>query len=245
MFRNAESPLRPFMDEIREVPPVTRALVAATLAVSGPVMLQLVSPYPLLFVWGYVKEGQLWRIPTSFFLGGSGMTFLFDLALLYRNSDGLETICYNRRSADYAWQLLLASGAILALNIPLKSFILYRALLLCLTHLSSRLNPEPPMSIFGLFSIKAFYLTFVLLSLDFLNGGPAAAVVSLTGIIVGHAWYMLEWQDDTLPCNSLGGGRGSAIGRPPAWFERWVGDRPPSGRNEGGVTGGTTARANP
>lgn len=48
-----------FMDEIRKIPPVTRTLVAATIAISGPVMLQLISPYKILFVWKYVKQGQV------------------------------------------------------------------------------------------------------------------------------------------------------------------------------------------
>ncbi|KAG8998729.1 hypothetical protein FRB94_006707 [Tulasnella sp. JGI-2019a] len=248
MSRNAGPPPQSgFMDEIRKIPPVTRTLVASTLAVSGPIMLQLVSPYPFLFVWKFVKQGQLWRIPTSFFFGGSGVTFLFDLVMLYRNSDALETIWYNKRSADYAWQLLLASGVILALNIPLESFIHYRALLTCLTYLSSRLNPEAPMSIFGLINIKALYFPFALLGLDVLNGGPAAAIVSLTGIVAGHVWYMLEWQEDA-PRNRLGGGRGSVVGRPPAWFERWVGNGPSSagsGSGSGSTGGSTTARANP
>jgi len=210
------------MNEIRKIPPVTRSLVGATLAISGPVMLELVSPYKFLFVWNYVKQGQVWRIPTSFFLGGSGITFVFDIVMLYRNSDALETIWYHRRSADYGWQLLLASGAILALNIPLKTFVHYRALLTCLTYLSSRLNPEAPMSIFGLITIKALYFPFALLGMDLLNGGPAAAIVSLTGIVAGHVWYMLEWQDNgaTRP----GRGTGAVVGKPPGWFARFVGN---------------------
>ena len=39
-----------FMDEIRKIPPVTRFLCGSTLAVTLPVMLQLASPYKLLFV---------------------------------------------------------------------------------------------------------------------------------------------------------------------------------------------------
>lgn len=48
-----------FMTEIWKIPPVTRTLVAATLAISAPVMLQLISPYKVLFVWKYVKQGQV------------------------------------------------------------------------------------------------------------------------------------------------------------------------------------------
>jgi len=239
---NAAPPPTPgFMTEIRKIPPVTRTLLAATLAVSGSVILQLVSPYKVLFVWKFVKQGQIWRIPTSFFLGGSGIAFLIDVVMLFRNSDALETIWYKRRSADYAWQLLLVSGVILALNIPLETFIHYRALLMSLTYLTSRLNPEAPMSIFGLITIKALYFPFALLGMDVLMGGPAAAIVSLTGIVAGHVWYMFEWVENGP--SRPGNGTGAVVGQPPMWFSRWIGngeDPAPSG--SGGSTGSGSGR---
>jgi len=234
------------MDEIRKIPPVTRTLAGATLAITLPVLLQLLSPYKILFVWKYVQQGQVWRIPTSFFFGGSGITFLFDLIMLYRNSDALETIWFGRRSADYAYQLLIASCLILALNIPLETFIHFRALLICITYLASRLNPDAPMSIFGIITVKALYFPFALLGMDLLNGGPQAAIVSLTGIVVGHIWFMLEWQENgpTRP----GGGRGAVLGRPPAWFARLVGSGAQgsvSGTTGGSTTGGAQADPRP
>lgn len=39
-----------FWDEIRKIPPVTRFLCGSSLAVSIPVMMQLMSPYKLVFV---------------------------------------------------------------------------------------------------------------------------------------------------------------------------------------------------
>lgn len=39
-----------FWDEIRKIPPVTRFLCGSSLAVSIPVMMQLMSPYKLIFV---------------------------------------------------------------------------------------------------------------------------------------------------------------------------------------------------
>lgn len=38
------------MDEIRKIPPVTRFLCGASLGVTLPVMLQIVSPYKVIFV---------------------------------------------------------------------------------------------------------------------------------------------------------------------------------------------------
>ena len=39
-----------FWDEIRKIPPVTRFLCGSSLAVSIPVMMQLMSPFKLVFV---------------------------------------------------------------------------------------------------------------------------------------------------------------------------------------------------
>ena len=44
------------MDEIRKIPPVTRFLCAATLGITLPVNLQLLSPYTIVFVKELVTQ---------------------------------------------------------------------------------------------------------------------------------------------------------------------------------------------
>lgn len=44
------------MDELRKIPPVTRFLCGATLAVTLPVVLQMVSPYTIVFVKDFVIQ---------------------------------------------------------------------------------------------------------------------------------------------------------------------------------------------
>ena len=98
----------------------------------------------------------------------------------------MELDQYERRSADYAWQLILASGAILvrsfirnlileprgnygcqALNLPLGSFVHTRALTLCLLYLSSALAPPGAQSsIMGLITIPVKYLPYVMIGAD-------------------------------------------------------------------------------
>ncbi len=47
-----------FLDELRKIPPVTRFLCGSTLAVSVPVMLQIVTPYSIVFVPELVTRGS-------------------------------------------------------------------------------------------------------------------------------------------------------------------------------------------
>ncbi|TDL22063.1 DER1-domain-containing protein [Rickenella mellea] len=231
--------LSSFMDEIRKIPPVTRFLGASTLAVSLPVMLQLVSPYSVLFVKRFVVENfQLWRMYTSFFYAGSGITFLFEFIMLSRNSLSLETGHYPGRSADYAWQLLIAAFAIIGLNIPLKSFLHFRPLLMSILYLTSCLTPTAMVSIMGLINIPNKYFPYALLGMDLVTGGTGAAASSLTGLIAGHAWWYLVHSDES-------GRPGRAYATAPAWLWRIVGDGPEvAGAARGGrVVGAATAAA--
>lgn len=45
-----------FWDEIRKIPPVTRFLCGSSLAVSVPVMMQIMSPYKVIFVPALVTQ---------------------------------------------------------------------------------------------------------------------------------------------------------------------------------------------
>lgn len=188
------------LEELRKIPPVTRFLCGSLLSVSLPMMTQLVSPYKLLFVRELVtQQYEVWRAFTTFFIGGSGINFIFDVAMFYRNSDELESKHFAGRSADYAWQLLLASLTILGLNLPLRTFIHTRALLIALTYVSSMLAPAGSQTSFwGLITFPVKYLPYAFIAMDFLMGGPQAAAVSVSGAVVGHLWWWTVWETGLL-----------------------------------------------
>ncbi|PCH44803.1 DER1-domain-containing protein [Wolfiporia cocos MD-104 SS10] len=214
--------------EISKIPPVTRFLCGSSLAVTVPVLLEIVSPYKILFVKELVTgRWEVWRVFTSFFLGSGGINYIFEFIMLYRNADQLESQYYTGRSADLAWQLLLACSAILTLNIPLHSFVHTRPLLLALTYLTSRLAPPGTQtSLFGLLSFPIVYLPFALIGLDLLMGGRAAAAQSISGAVVGHLWWWGVWESGVL--------RG--FGAAPGWLRALVGGGPRPGA--GGAPGG-------
>ncbi|KAI0674564.1 hypothetical protein C8Q78DRAFT_1067546 [Trametes maxima] len=83
LFCTCIVPNMSFMDEIRKIPPVTRFLCGSTLGVTLPVLLQIVSPNRVIFVKELVtRDFEVWRAFTSFFIGGSGINFVFDIAML-------------------------------------------------------------------------------------------------------------------------------------------------------------------
>ncbi|KAL0957992.1 hypothetical protein HGRIS_000167 [Hohenbuehelia grisea] len=219
-----------FMAEIRKIPPVTRFLCASSLAMTVPVLMQIMSPYKLLFSKPLVvKRLEIWRLYTSFFLGGSGINYLFEFIMLYRTSDQLESGPYVRRSADYAWQLLVACAGIIATSMPLGSALHARPLLVCITYLSSALAPPGAMSsMFGLFTFPVAYMPYIMVGMDLLMAGPGAAAQAAAGAVVGHLWWWGIF-------GSAAGGQGGvleAYGRAPGWMRWLVGENgppPPTG----------------
>ncbi|CCM01204.1 uncharacterized protein FIBRA_03252 [Fibroporia radiculosa] len=229
------------VNEIRKIPSVTRFFCGAYLVVSVPVMLESLSPDKIVFVKELViQQFQVWRIFTSFFLGGKRYSLhlayyggladntvyekVLDLVIssTSQNSNQLESQYYVGRVADYVWQTFLSGIGIIALNIPLQSFVHTRPFLLALTYLTSRLAPPGSQtSFFGLFNFPVLYLPFALIAFDLMMGGRAAAARSISGAIIGHLWWWGVWDSGilrrlgTAPIwlrNLIGGGRDSGAG---------------------------------
>ncbi|KAJ1302355.1 hypothetical protein OPQ81_001169 [Rhizoctonia solani] len=178
--------------ELRKISPVTRFMVLSSAAVSLPVMMHILSGYTVVYTPGLVfGKAQIWRLWTSWFLGPSGVPFIFDMLMLYRASNELEEVLFGGHSADYAWHLLVSGAAIMGLNVPLRTLIFFRPLLHLLVYRAARSNPEAQVSLFGLISIKNIYFPFVMLGMDLISDGPPALLQSLTGVIASHAWFML------------------------------------------------------
>ncbi|KAJ7074962.1 Der1-like family-domain-containing protein [Mycena belliarum] len=226
--------------EIKKIPPVTRFVVLSSLAVSLSTMMGLVSAYKVVYTYGLVFEKlQVWRIYTSFFLGRSGIAYIFDLINLYRSMDQIESGPYTRRSADLAWQLFAASVAIMITSIPVSSLVFFRPFLLCVVYVSSSLAPVGAQtSIMGLVHLPIRYLPYIMLGMDLLMEGPGAVAAALPGAVVGHLWWWGVWGPEV-------GGAGGVLapwGAAPVWLREWMGQGdvppPPAGRSTGANSGG-------
>ncbi|KAJ3849193.1 Der1-like family-domain-containing protein [Lentinula lateritia] len=220
-----------FVAELKKIPPVTRFLCISLISVTGPVLMQLVSPYKVLYHQSFVfgeRGFEVWRLWSSFFLGSGGLGFIFEMIMLYRTGNELESGPYLRKSSDLAFQLVVACGAIIVTSIPLSSTVFFRPLLLSLVYLSSQLAPPGAQtSLYGLISIPVKYFPFALLGMDLLNGGPRAAALALPGAVIGHLWWWGIF-------GSGASGRGGPLaeyGRAPRWLARWFGESGGSGAN--------------
>jgi len=167
---------------------------------------------------------------------GQGITFIFNVAMLYRNSNALEEGQYGQRSSDYAWHLIISAVSIIALNLPLRSVVHFRPLFVAITTIASAFNPDQLTSLWGLVTFPQKYFPLVLVGLDLIIVGPAEAVASVTGIITGYALWMLEWKETR---GSRPPGSGRVFGQAPGWLKAIVGDGviiPPEGASRPGYT---------
>ncbi|KAF8621343.1 hypothetical protein AX15_007874 [Amanita polypyramis BW_CC] len=211
-----------FLAEIRKIPPVTRFLCVSSLGVTIPVLMQVVSPYKFVFVRELVTHKlEIWRAYTSFFLGSGGINYIFELVMLYRTADQLESGPFSRRSADFAWQLILVGASIILACLPLGAFIYTRPFLVALTYLSSALAPPGTQtSLMGLLTLPVKYLPYLMIGMDLLMAGPPAAAQAIAGAIIGHFWWWTMWA----PAER---GRRPILewlGRAPGWLQSLIGE---------------------
>ncbi|KAF7348628.1 Derlin [Mycena venus] len=212
-----------FLAEIRKIPPVTRVLCISCLSIFLGVFMGLVSEYKLMYTFSLVFEKfQIWRLYTSFLLGRRDISYIFDLFVLYRTTNQLESGPYSQRSADLAWQLFVASIGIIITSIPVNSMIFSRPFLLCLAYLPIK------------------YLPYIMVFLDLIVLGPGAAATALPGAIVGHLWWWGVWGAEV----GDAGGILQPWSAAPRWLKEWMGEgnAPPAARAPDGSTGANAGR---
>ncbi|EKM76469.1 hypothetical protein AGABI1DRAFT_63181 [Agaricus bisporus var. burnettii JB137-S8] len=231
-----------FVAELRKIPPVTRSLLASSLGITLPVLLNILSPYKVLFVKELVfKKLEIWRLYTSFFLGPGGISYVFELIMLYRTADQLESGPYTGRSADLAYQLVFVAASIIGLTVPLGAYIFTRPFIVALVYLSSSLAPPGAQtSLFGLITLPVKYFPYILIGMDFLTGGPGAAAQAVAGAVAGHAWLWAVWGTSLGVAGPLAG-----YAKAPRWLSDWLdggnGRRPPQQPGTGGPGAGMAA----
>ncbi|GKV06740.1 hypothetical protein SLEP1_g18590 [Rubroshorea leprosula] len=103
----------------------------------------------------------------------------------------LEKATFERRTADFLWMMIFGALSLLAFSvIPMfGSPFLGISLVFMLVYVWSREFPNAKINIYGLVSLKGFYLPWAMLALDVIFGSPL--MPNLLGIIAGHLYYFL------------------------------------------------------
>ncbi|KAG9130102.1 hypothetical protein Leryth_012851 [Lithospermum erythrorhizon] len=180
-------------DYYKSLPPISKAYgtacfittVVCQLGLLGPVHIALI--HDLLF-----PRFELWRLFTNFFfLGKFSINFGIRLLMIARYGVQLESGPFKGRTADFLFMMLF--GAISQLVLSLIPFFwspfLGVSLVFMLLYVWSREFPSANINIYGLVTLKAFYLPWAMLGLDVIFGSPI--MPDLLGIITGHLFYFL------------------------------------------------------
>ncbi|KAG1739602.1 Der1-like protein [Suillus lakei] len=170
---------------LTQIPPITRAWLALSVATSLAVQCQLVTPLQLYFSFkSAFTNVQPWRMATTFFYFGSiSLDFVFHLFFFMR---------YKR--PDYFWLLLLSSVMLLVMSPLFNLPFLSSSLAFVPIYMWSRRHPSTPISLFGLFTISAPYLPLALVIFSWAG--------DLIGCAVGHIGWFLR---DVWPREMIGG----------------------------------------
>ncbi|XWS26755.1 hypothetical protein CRYUN_Cryun26dG0057400 [Craigia yunnanensis] len=175
------------------LPPISKAYGTACLLATIAFQLGLYDVYYIALIYELVfKYFQVWRLITNFFfLGKFSINFGIRLLMIARYGVQLEKGPFERRTADFLWMMIFGALSLLVLSaIPIfRTAFLGISLVFMLLYVWSREFPNAQISIYGLVTLKAFYLPWAMLALDVIFGSPL--IPDLLGIIAGHLYYFL------------------------------------------------------
>lgn len=197
-----------------EIPPVSRVYLTGAFLTTAACAVDLVSPYSLYFNWDLVfSQGQIWRLVTPYlFFGVFSIDFLFHMYFLVRYSRLLEEGDFRGRTANYIWMLLFGIINISLVASYSNVHFLGSALTFTMAYVWGRRNEDVKMSFLGFLHFNAPYLPWVMLTFSVLIGN--SITMDLIGILVGHAYYFLEFVYPVLA--DIRGFRVKRIMEPPA-----------------------------
>ncbi|KAK1264781.1 Derlin-1 [Acorus gramineus] len=175
------------------LPPISKAYGTLCLLTTTLCQLGILDPIHIALIFEYVyPHFQIWRLFTNFFfLGKFSINFGIRLLMIARYGVQLEKGPFERRTADFLWMMIFGALSMLLLSaIPLLRFgFLGISLVFMLLYVWSREFPNAQINIYGLVSLKAFYLPWAMLALDVIFGSPL--MPDLLGIIAGHLYFFL------------------------------------------------------
>ncbi|KAI4332809.1 hypothetical protein L6164_017688 [Bauhinia variegata] len=177
----------------RSLPPVSKVYGVACLMTTAAYYLQLYNPWNIALDYGLVfKRLQIWRLFTNFFfLGPFSFPFAIRLIMIARYGVSLERGPFDKRTADYVWMFVFGALSLLVIALVpfFRSPFLGVSLVFMIIYIWSREFPNARINIYGLVSLKGFYLPWAMLVLDLIFGNPI--MPDIIGMLAGHLYYFL------------------------------------------------------
>ncbi|XP_062092219.1 derlin-1.1-like [Humulus lupulus] len=181
------------LEYYNSLPPVSKFYGMACLMTTGAFYLQLYDSWIIALNYSLViRKFQVWRLVTNFFfLGPFSFPFAFDLIIILRYGVSLEKGTFDKRTADFVWMFIFGALSLLVMAIipMLSSPFMGGSLVFMIVYVWSREYPNARINIYGLVSLKGFYLPWAMLALDLLFGVPL--MEGILGMVAGHLYYFL------------------------------------------------------
>ncbi|KAK7334506.1 hypothetical protein VNO80_26263 [Phaseolus coccineus] len=177
----------------RSLPPVSKFYGVACLMTTSAYYLQCYDVWNIALDYGLVfKRLQVWRLITNFFfLDPFSFSFAVRLIMIAKYGVSLERGPFDKRTADYVWMFIF--GALSLLVISAVPYFWYPfmgvSLVFMIVYVWSREFPNARINIYGVVSLKGFYLPWALVALDLIFGNPIKP--DIVGMLAGHIYYFL------------------------------------------------------
>ncbi|XP_050223740.1 derlin-1.1-like [Mercurialis annua] len=175
------------------LPPVSKTYGVACLMTTAAYYLGLYDAWIIALSYeDVIKRFQIWRLITNFFfLGPFSFPFAFRLIIIAKYGVSLERGTFDKRTADFVWMFFFGALSLLVMAaIPmLWSPFMGISLVFMIVYVWSREFPNAQINIYGLVSLKGFYLPWAMLALDLIFGDPL--MPDILGMVAGHLYYFL------------------------------------------------------
>ena len=197
------------MDELTDLPVVTRSFAAACTVVTGLLTSRTVSLADLWIYYPFVfdtRRLELWRLVTNFCVIDTkfSLSWLLSMYMFIRNSKYIETTRFHNNTLGYAklWlgiivSLLAINAGLFYLGLPFSSFASFfqgPSLIYALQSIHLYQNPGVAFVLMGFIVVPAPYLPLAIIALALINGEKPIHFVQ--GWIIGHTYTYFA---DVLP----------------------------------------------
>jgi Derlin-2/3 len=183
---------------LHNIPIVTKVYMVAAVALSLAVTFNIASPLNLYLnhtlIW---QRGQYWRLLTNFlYFGPMDISFFFNMHFLYFYSRRLEEHFYFNRTGEFIFLLVCTACLLLCMTSFIGMLFLGQPLVMVINYIWARRFPDELLNFYGVFTVTAAYVPYVMIGFAYLLNGKESAKMDLYAIGIAHFLWFLS---DVLP----------------------------------------------